>query len=146
MEDANHGRNAERGGRTSEEETSLPTILLIEQDQHIAFCLRLLLRRAGFRMTHVVWASEGLHLARTCSPSAVVLEVDLPDQDGVEVCRQLKAHSPTAGLPILFCSSYTESAEATRQVGAAGFLTKPDGVGQLVPLLLELLPRGSTTG
>ena len=61
------------------------------------------------------------------APDVILLDVMMPEMDGYEVCRRLKADAATAGIPVLFVSGHTDDDEIERGLGlgAVGFLSKP---------------------
>lgn len=76
---------------------------------------------------------KALKIAATAPPpSLILLDVMMPEMDGFEVCRRLKADPATAGIPVIFLSAKSESADQAQglSLGAVGYLTKPvDPVG-----------------
>jgi two-component system, sensor histidine kinase and response regulator len=77
------------------------SILVVEDSTTQALHLRALLERAGL---HVLWArdgTEGVRLAQAESPHLVVLDIQMPDMDGFEVCQRLKESETTAQIPVI---------------------------------------------
>lgn len=77
------------------------SILVVEDSTTQALHLRALLERAGL---HVLWArdgTEGVRLAQTENPHLVVLDIQMPDMDGFEVCQRLKESDATAQIPVI---------------------------------------------
>jgi CheY-like chemotaxis protein len=76
-------------------------------------------------------ATSGAKALQICAadplPDLVLLDVVMPEMDGLEVCRRLKADSRTAGIPVVFVTGVEEETvmDAARSSGAAGFLPKP---------------------
>ena len=116
-------------------------ILLVEDDPDIATLLGAVLRRADFEHCWAATAQTGWQLALERSPAAVVLDIDLPDFSGIELCRRLKADSRTANLPVIFCSGCAEARHHALAAGGLDFLDKPDGIFDLPERLRKVLHR-----
>ena len=87
-----------------------------------------LLRQAGFEVLEAETGAETLRQAIASRPHVILLDVKLPDVDGYEVCRQLKAHPATAAIPVLHTSAaHREARDHARglDAGADGFLVEP---------------------
>ena len=102
-----------------------PTILVVDDDEVKRYTLTRILARAGFEVIEALTGAEALRLVRRM-PDLIVLDVQLPDIDGREVCRRLKADPETASIPVLHISAtYVESEDkvAGLESGADGYLT-----------------------
>ena len=100
-----------------------------------------LLRKAGFEVTEAATGGEALALAES-QPSLMVLDVNLPDVDGFEVCRRIKGDPKTAGVPILQVSAaYTDPGYRVRALngGADAYLTLPVDRDELLATVRALL-------
>jgi signal transduction histidine kinase len=103
-------------------------VLVVEDDRARRNVAGRLLRAAGFEVLECGTGREGLELARARQPDLVLLDVLLPDLDGREVCRLLKADPSTAGIVVLHLSAaYATTADAVAglESGADGYLTHP---------------------
>ncbi|AMY12901.1 Chemotaxis protein CheY [Luteitalea pratensis] len=102
-------------------------ILLADDDESIARVACLGLRRAGFTVTVVDGGLSALLAAREAAFDALVLDWNMPDQDGIDVCRQLQADPAWARVPIVFLTGAThEGAEQEAlAAGARGVIFKP---------------------
>jgi len=101
-----------------------------------------MLTRAGFRVVEAVNGEEALEVARRERPAAIILDLQLPDIDGVEVCRRLKADPETASIAVLQTSAAFVSLEAKihgLEHGADGFLVQPFRAEELVATVRSLL-------
>src|SRR5947209_7634862 len=106
---------------------SLPNILCVDDDESNRFLLGQILRHEGFRVQEAATGGEALLLA-AARPDLVLLDVQLPDLSGFEVCDRLKADPATAAIPVLHLSAvYTEGRDRAQGLdrGADGYLTKP---------------------
>ena len=103
--------------------------ILIVDDYAGALYLRSrILSEAGYEVLEATTGEEALRIARATHPSLVLLDVNLPDISGTEVCRQLKADPATADIPVIQITGAWMS-EAARQrgleSGADAYLTEP---------------------
>ncbi len=102
-------------------------VVLAEDDPDIQLVARLALKRAGFTVTVVGNGLEALAAIREQPPAVVLLDWMMPELDGPETCRRLKADPATAAIPIIFLTAKSQEAEIQRglSLGAAGYVTKP---------------------
>lgn len=108
-----------------------PLVLVIEDEQPIRRFLRASLEGNGYRVKEAANASEGLTQARTQRPDLILLDLGLPDGDGLEVTRSIREES---SVPIVVLSARGQEQDkiAALDGGADDYLTKPFGVGELV--------------
>ncbi|WP_129642307.1 histidine kinase dimerization/phosphoacceptor domain -containing protein [Peristeroidobacter agariperforans] len=107
----------------------LPEIILnVDDNEPGRYATTRILNRAGFQVLEAGTGKEALRLARSASPQLVVLDVNLPDMSGIDVCRQLKTDPATAGIMVLQVSA-TNIAVLDRvsslSAGADSFLVEP---------------------
>jgi len=102
-------------------------ILLADDDESVLMVARLGLRRAGFEVTVADDGASALAKARAMAFDAVILDWNMPDVDGPDVCRQLLADASWKRVPILFltAASHEGVEEQAREAGAIGVLAKP---------------------
>jgi len=103
------------------------SVILAEDDPDIQLVARLALKRVGFTVRVVNNGREALAAVREQPPDVVLLDWMMPDLDGPETCRQLKADAATAAIPVIFLTAKSQEAEIQRglSLGAAGYVTKP---------------------
>jgi two-component system KDP operon response regulator KdpE len=108
-----------------------PLVLLIEDEPQMRRFLRAALGGAGVRLVESETGDDGLRQAATRSPDLVLLDLGLPDMEGVEVARRLREWSET---PIIVLSARGEEADKVTALdaGADDYLTKPFAVGELL--------------
>jgi two-component system, cell cycle response regulator DivK len=96
---------------------------------------------AGLNVTTAATGEQGCKKARDGHPSVVLLDLVLPDIDGWEVCRRLKANDGTKGIPIVILTARDErhGARLARQLGCAAYLKKPCAPTELVAVLKRIL-------
>ena len=102
-------------------------ILIIEDDQAIQYVLRMLFEASGFRVVIADTAARGEHDARLHRPDVVLVDLGLPDRDGLNVITAIRAWSP---VPIIVLSARTAEAQrlAAFENGADDYVTKPFSV------------------
>jgi two-component system KDP operon response regulator KdpE len=117
-----------------------PRLLIIEDDRQIRRFVRSALEEEGCLVFEADTAARGLIEAGTRKPDLVVLDLGLPDRDGVEVVRDLRGWT---GIPIIILSarSAEEDKIAALDAGADDYLAKPFGVGELLARVRALLRR-----
>jgi len=121
-----------------------PRILLIEDDPQIRRFLRASLPTQGYELLEAESGREGLTLAAAHVPDVLLLDLGLPDLEGIEVIRQVRAWS---SLPIIIISARDQEREkvANLDAGADDYLTKPFGVGELLARIRVVLRRATKT-
>jgi CheY-like chemotaxis protein len=112
-------------------------LLVVEDDESFAGILRDLSREMGFRALVASTAEEALALAKEFLPSAVILDVGLPDQSGLSVLDRLKRDVRTRHIPIHVVSA-NDHAETALSLGAVGYMIKPVKREQLADVLTKL--------
>jgi len=100
------------------------TILVIDDEGKARNLLKDILTDAGYHVTMARNGKEGLRLALETRPSAITLDILMPEMDGWEVLRELKASADTAGIPVIIVS-VSEDRLTGMALGAAGFVVKP---------------------
>lgn len=122
--------------------TSHPPIhlLLVEDDPSIAEPLCFGLEREGYRVTHALTGTQGLYAARTIAPDLVLLDVMLPEMDGMTVCKTLRAES---SVPILMLTARGQEMDRVMglELGADDYLVKPFSFRELVARVRAILRR-----
>src|SRR5271163_2968196 len=117
-----------------------PRVLVVDDEPQIVRALKVVLREAGFEAIPAETASEALDLAAVRPPEAAIVDLVLPDGDGVEVTRTLREWSE---MPILVLSAVGEEEQKVRalEAGADDYITKPFGTRELVARLQAALRR-----
>jgi two-component system OmpR family response regulator len=122
--------------------TQAPNVLLVEDEENIAYVVAAALRHAGFDVRAVGTGSEALQLSSSSPPTdLIVLDVMLPDVDGFEVCRRLRVDNND--VPILFLTAKDAPADRLHglTIGGDDYLIKPFGVDELVARVKVILRR-----
>jgi two-component system KDP operon response regulator KdpE len=121
---------------------SEPRILVCDDEPHIVRALKIVMREAGFEALPAETASEALHVATLARPDAAILDLVLPDGDGVEVCRAIREWSE---MPIIVLSAVGDEDHKVRalEAGADDYVTKPFSPRELVARLRAALRRAA---
>lgn len=116
------------------------TILLVEDEQEIRRLVRGALTHAGFKVVEAASLSQALLEAGTRKPELVVLDLGLPDGDGVDFIREVRAWS---GIPIIVLSARGEEPDKVRALdaGADDYVSKPFGTAELLARVRSSLRR-----
>ena len=120
---------------------SAPSILYVDDDEGDRQAYTWMLRRAGFRTREARTGADALRLAEE-KPDLIILDINLPDIDGFEVCRRIKSHPATEAIPVLHLSGvYLRSEDRTPALedGADGYLTKPVEPREVIATVRALL-------
>lgn len=101
-------------------------ILLVDDDPVITMMYQVALERAGYNVLVATNGQAGLRLAATGHPDLIILDVRMPDLDGMEVLTRLAADSATGDIPVVMLSNYSESAIVKKALalGAKQYLVK----------------------
>jgi two-component system KDP operon response regulator KdpE len=113
-------------------------VLVCDSSTQVQRALKVILRDAGYKVQAAVTGRAALERAAQARPSAVILELTLPDMDGIEVCRSLRRCGPMA---IIVLSEFDEDGTkvAAFENGADDYLTKPFSPGELLARLAARL-------
>jgi DNA-binding response OmpR family regulator len=118
------------------------TILVVEDESSIASFVSLYLKNAGFGVRTASSGADALAQASAQPPALIVLDLMLPDIDGIEVCKRLRQHSD---VPILMLTARDEDIDKIigLEVGADDYLTKPFNPRELVARIKSVLRRSA---
>jgi two-component system KDP operon response regulator KdpE len=124
---------------------AVPVILLVEDEKEIRRFVRMALETEGCRVIEAEGCKRGLIEAGTRKPELLILDLGLPDGDGVEFIRDLRGWS---SMPVIVLSARSQEADKIQALdaGADDYLTKPFGVGELLARVRAVLRRLSHAG
>jgi DNA-binding response OmpR family regulator len=120
---------------------SKKTILVVEDEPQLALGLKDALEFEGFRVATCGTGREGVALAKSERPHAVLLDLMLPDINGYQVCEEIRRTDPL--VPILMLTAKSQEADKIRglDAGADDYVTKPFSVGELVARIRAIFRR-----
>jgi DNA-binding response OmpR family regulator len=116
------------------------TVVVVDDEPNIADLVDLYLAREGFRVLKTGTGEAGLRAVKDHRPRLVVLDVGLPDVDGLEVCKRLRA---TSRIPVIFLTARDSEVDRVLglELGGDDYLTKPFSPAELVARVKAVLRR-----
>jgi two-component system, OmpR family, phosphate regulon response regulator PhoB len=121
----------------------MTTILVVDDEPSIVDLVRFTLEDADVRVVEASDGAEALVLARRIKPDLILLDVQMPRLDGLQVCRQLRREPAFARVPIILLTAAGQEADQARglSAGADEYLTKPFSPLALLALVEALAPE-----
>jgi two-component system, OmpR family, alkaline phosphatase synthesis response regulator PhoP len=118
------------------------TVLVVEDEASIASFISLYLKNAGYRVKAVGSGGDALAQVAVEQPALIVLDLMLPDMDGIDVCRRIRQHKD---IPILMLTARDEDVDKIigLEVGADDYMTKPFNPRELVARVKSILRRST---
>jgi len=122
------------------EERASPRVLVVDDEPHIVELVRYNLQQEGFAVQVAFNGREALQRATTDHPDLIVLDIMLPEVDGIEVCRKIREHSR---VPILMLTARDRELDRVvgLELGADDYVTKPFSPRELVARIRAILRR-----
>lgn len=120
-------------------------ILVVDDENSISELIATSLKFVGFDVRTASSGAQALQIAEEFKPHALILDVMLPDQNGFEVCRQLRNEGHNVGVLFLTAKDSTEDKIAGLTIGGDDYMTKPFSLEELVARLRALLRRTGAT-
>lgn len=119
------------------------TILVIEDEAHILELLRYNLEAQGYNVILTDNGKEGLEKCRELSPDLVLLDLMLPDIDGIDVCKKIKSDEHLKNIPIIMLTAKSEEVDKILglELGADDYITKPFSIRELLARIKVVLRR-----
>jgi DNA-binding response OmpR family regulator len=121
-------------------------VLVVEDEADLREVIAYNLTREGFKVLSAEGGVEALRKARENDPGLMLLDLMLPDLDGLEVCRRLRRDPLTSALPIIMVTAKGEESDVVLGlgIGADDYVTKPFSPSELVARVKAVLRRGRT--
>ena len=122
-------------------------ILIVDDEPEAVELVEFNLRQAGFETIRAMDGNEALKKAKSQVPALIVLDVMLPEVDGMEVCKLLRRDPVTANIPIIMLTAKASEIDRVLglEFGADDYVTKPFSPRELVLRVKKLLQRGAAT-
>jgi two-component system, OmpR family, response regulator RegX3 len=122
-----------------------PSVLVVEDEPSLVESIRFALEIEGFQVLTAATGRAGVELARSASPSLVLLDVMLPESSGLDVCRQIRQGSD---VPIVMLTARDSEADkvAGLELGADDYITKPFSMRELVARVRAQIRRSERSG
>ncbi len=119
-----------------------PCILIVDDEPELILLLRMMLER-NFDVIEATGGNQAIALARDSIPDLILLDVMLPDLDGFEVCRQLKADGHTYSIPIVFVTARSDVLSRVKELKLPvdDVIGKPFRPRELLQLINRILQR-----
>ena len=122
-----------------------PTVMVVEDFEDNRFMMRRLLEMSGYRVLEAINGEEAVELAHRERPQLILMDLSLPQLDGLAATRRIRQHAELRDVPIVAVSAH-DTADFHADALAAGcndYVTKPIDFDQLEALLRRLLPKNS---
>jgi CheY-like chemotaxis protein len=142
--------NAADDERSADEETRAPrepvaagtTILVIDDDLANLALAQALLQAEGFQVRVAIDAASAFKVLTTCTPTLILMDIQLPEVDGWELTRRLKADPATSDIPVIAITAYGQEGDdrKARRAGFVEFLSKPIRTRELPEIVRRHLP------
>ena len=119
------------------------TLLIIEDNEQNLYLMRFLLEKNGFTVIGAENGPEGIKMALSRKPAAVLLDIQLPEMDGYAVAAELKKYDELNGVPIIAVTSYAMAGDREQilSAGATGYIEKPINPETFVAEIIQYLPK-----
>lgn len=116
-------------------------VLVIEDEPNISEAIRFILTRNGWQVEVEADGMAALSRLRAAPPDALILDLMLPDMDGFEVLRSLRAEAPTRELPVLMLTARGQNADRdlAARLGVTRFMTKPFANADVIAALQDMV-------
>jgi DNA-binding response OmpR family regulator len=116
-----------------------PHILIVEDDEDTRFVYSVLFQMEGYQVTHVGTISDGLARVLSTNYDLIVMDVRLPDGDGVDLCKQMRTFNRVTPIMFVSAAAYQKDVERGMKAGAQAYVTKPAAAEDLLDKVKYLL-------
>lgn len=123
-------------------------ILIVEDNSDMRDFLRRVLARHGYAHLEAADGIEGMEIARRDHPDLILMDMSLPELDGFEATRRLKADETTQHVPIIAVTAHARPVDERRalEAGCDAYLSKPYSLREFLNVVQEFLPIPVATG
>lgn len=120
-------------------------IYIVEDDKNIREIESFALKNTGYEIEDFECAKDFYHALSQKKPDIILLDIMLPDEDGLEIVRKLRVSAETKNIPIILVTAKTSEIDKVKglDIGADDYMTKPFGVMELISRVKALLRRSS---
>ncbi|MGE0058275.1 MAG: response regulator transcription factor [Dehalococcoidia bacterium] len=121
------------------------TILVVDDEKNIVQLTRLYLRNEGYKIEEAYDGKQALEKARTVSPDLIILDLMMPEMDGLSVCKEIRK---TSNVPVIILTARDDDVDKIvgLEVGADDYVTKPFNPRELVARVKAVLRRSQNGG
>lgn len=125
----------------------MPTILIVDDEEDMRSMIAEMLNKEGFTLLQAANGLEALEKAKSENPDLIVLDLMMPDRDGISVCKDLRDHKTTRRTPILMLTALSakETTISGLEAGADDYMTKPFSQEEFVLRIRSILRRTLST-
>jgi two-component system alkaline phosphatase synthesis response regulator PhoP len=118
-------------------------ILIVDDEKDIVKMLDYNLKKEGYRTAFAYDGEDALDLVKREHPDLILLDLMLPEIDGLEVCKQLKKEEKTAGIPVIMLTAKSQETDKVigLELGADDYITKPFSIRELIARVKVVLRR-----
>ena len=116
-------------------------ILIVEDEPKNMTLLRDLLQVSGYKTIEATDGKQGVELAKAKKPDLILMDIQMPEMDGLEATRILKADDTTSNIPVLALTSYAMKGDEEKilEAGCDGYLAKPFNIQELLKQVAHYL-------
>ena len=120
-----------------------PRILIIDDASELVSGIRAALETSGYRILTAFDGREGIRKAVEELPDLILLDIYMPEMDGIEVCQRLKENPPTASIPVVMFTTESDlyAKSELQKLGAVGYIEKPFEIKKLIRQIKEVLKK-----
>lgn len=121
--------------------SALKKILVVDDDPYILMSLEFLMKKNGYDVMVARNGTEALEIVEKQLPDVVLLDIMMPDVDGYEICRHIKASKKLKDAKVVFMSAKTKEADIKKgyDLGASLYITKPFSTREMIKQIKELM-------
>ena len=116
-------------------------ILVVEDNNRNRRLLKILLESRGYEVLEAVTGEEAMRYLSDSKPDLILMDIQLPNVDGLELTRNIKSNPKTADIPIVAVTAYAMKGDRERilEAGCDGYISKPIDTRKLILLVAEIL-------